>query len=95
MVEMCRIILRCAHTLERAFTALSRNAPLTEDCIEINRLEQSADDLGRDAVANLFTNERDCITLIKLKEIYDLLEETVDHCEDVADALQNIVVKNS
>lgn len=95
MVEMCRIILRCAHTLERAFTALSRNAPLTEECIEINRLEQSADDMGRDAVANLFMNEKDCITLIKLKEIYDLLEATVDHCEDVADALQNIIVKNS
>src|SRR5919199_1318421 len=38
MVELCRIILRCVRTLERAFTALSRNAPLTEDCIEVNRL---------------------------------------------------------
>jgi len=32
---------------------------------------------------------------MKLKEIYDLLEQTVDHCEDVADALQNVVVKNT
>ena len=61
----------------------------------MNRLEQLADDLGREAVTELFSSERDCILLIKLKEIYDLLEQTVDHCEDVADALQNVMVKNS
>lgn len=95
MVELCRIILRCGRTLDRAFTALSRNASLTEDCIEVNRLEQTADEVGREAVSLLFSTERDCIRLIKLKEIYDLLESTVDHCEDVADALQNVIVKNS
>ena len=95
MVELSRIILRSVRTLERAFTALSRNASLTEACIEVNRLEQQADDLGREAVTELFSSEKDCIQLIKLKEIYDLLEQTVDHCEDVADALQNVMVKNS
>lgn len=95
VVELCRIILRCVRTLERAFTALSRNASLTEDCIEVNRLEQSADDIGREAVSNLFSSEKDVIRLIKLKEIYDFLESTVDYCEDVADALQNVTVKNS
>jgi predicted phosphate transport protein (TIGR00153 family) len=95
MVELSRIILRSVRTLERAFTALSRNASLTEACIEVNRLEQVADDLGREAVTLLFSSEKDCIQLIKLKEIYEVLEETVDHCEDVADALQNVMVKNS
>jgi uncharacterized protein len=95
MAELCRIILKSVRTLERAFTALSRNAPLTEHCIEVNRLEQTADDLGRDAVSNLFMMETDCILLMKLKEIYDILEQTVDNCEDVANALQNVVVKNS
>ena len=41
------------------------------------------------------TSEKDPITLIKLKEIYDFLEDTIDRCEDVADVLQNVVVKNS
>jgi len=95
MLELSRIILRSVRTLERAFTALSRNAPLTEAVIEVNRLEQIADDLGREAVTQLFSWEKDCIRLMKLKEIYDLLEATVDHCEDVADALQNVMVKNS
>ena len=95
MIELSRIILRSVRTLERAFTALSRNGSLNEPCIEVNRLEQIADDLGRQAVTALFSTEKDCIQLIKLKEIYDLLEQTIDHCEDVADALQNVMVKNS
>jgi len=66
-----------------------------EHCIEINRLENEADRIGRSAVAELFDKEKDPIRLIKLKEVYDFFEATVDSCEDVADVLQNVVVKNS
>ena len=64
-------------------------------CIEINRLENEADRIGRSAVADLFNKEKDPIQVIKLKEVFDYLEATVDSCEDVADVLQNVVVKNS
>ena len=57
--------------------------------------EEAADQLVRTAVAGLFQDEKDPIRLIKLKEIYEFLEQTTDYCEDVADALQNVVVKNS
>jgi hypothetical protein len=66
-----------------------------EQCIEINRLENEADRIGRAAVVELFDKEKDPITLIKLKEVYEFFEETIDSCEDVADVLQNVVVKNS
>ena len=66
-----------------------------EHCIEINRLENEADGIGRSAVADLFDKETDPITLIKLKEVYEFFEATIDCCEDVADVLQNVVVKNS
>ena len=46
-------------------------------------------------MADLFDKEKDPITLIKLKEIYEFFEATIDSCEDVADVLQNVVVKNS
>ena len=46
-------------------------------------------------VSDLFDKEKDPIALIKLKEIYEFLEDTTDSCEDVADVLQNVVVKNS
>ena len=78
-----------------AFEALEKNGPIMQHCIEINRLENEADLIGRSAVVDLFDKETDPITLIKLKEVYDFLESTVDCCEDVADVLQNVVVKNS
>jgi predicted phosphate transport protein (TIGR00153 family) len=95
VLELCKIVQSCGSSLQKAFDALSKSEPLIEHCIEINRLEEAADQLGRAAVADLFQNERDPIRIMKLKEIYDFLEETTDACEDVADALQNVQVKNS
>ncbi len=95
VVELSRIVRSCGETLRLAFVALSKDKPLTEHCIEINRLEEVADQLVRSAVSDLFQNEKDPIQLMKLKEIYEFLETTTDACEDVADALQNVVVKNS
>jgi uncharacterized protein Yka (UPF0111/DUF47 family) len=68
---------------------------LLDHCIEINRLEEEADILVRRSIAELFDTEKDAIKIVKLKEIYDFLELTTDNCEDVADALQNVEVKNS
>ncbi|MBL8217627.1 MAG: DUF47 family protein [Bryobacterales bacterium] len=93
--QICAIILSCSKSFELAFEALSRDKEMLEHCIETNRLEDNADQITRTAVAELFDNEKDPIRLIKLKEIYELLEITTDYCEDVADALQNVVVKNS
>jgi predicted phosphate transport protein (TIGR00153 family) len=95
IVELCRIVRSCALALQRAFEALATNRPLTEHCIEINRLEEVADQLVRSAVSDLFQNEKDPIQILKLKEVYEFLEQTTDACEDVADALQNVTVKNS
>jgi predicted phosphate transport protein (TIGR00153 family) len=95
VLELCRIIQSCGQTLEKAFDALSKGRPLNDYCVEINRLEEAADQLGRSALRNLFASETDAIRLMKLKEIYDFLELTADSCEDVADALQGVHVKNS
>lgn len=95
MVRLAEIVSNCAKTLQTAFEALEKDAPLTAHAIEINRLENEADLIGRGAVADLFNKEKDPIRLIKLKEVYDFFEETIDSCEDVADLLQNVVIKNS
>lgn len=95
VVQLCRIVRDCAESLQKAFGALAKNARLIDHCIEINRLEEVADQLVRSAVSDLFLNEKDPILILKLKEIYEFLELTTDACEDVADALQNVVVKNS
>jgi predicted phosphate transport protein (TIGR00153 family) len=95
MVTLAEIVATCCKALMSAFEALEKSGPIMEHCIEINRLENEADRIGRSAVADLFDKETDPITLIKLKEVYEFFETTVDYCEDVADLLQNVVVKNS
>ncbi len=95
MVTLAEMVARCAEAMARAFEALEKDGPIMEHAIEINRLENEADGIGRAAVADLFDQEKDPITLIKLKEVYEFFEATIDNCEDVADLLQNIVVKNS
>jgi uncharacterized protein len=74
---------------------MDKSRQIVEHCIEINRLEDQVDKIVRQAIVDVFDNETDAIRIIKLKEIYDILEWTVDSCEDVSDVLQNVVVKNS
>jgi predicted phosphate transport protein (TIGR00153 family) len=95
MIRLSEIVATCSKSLTAAFQALERGGPIMEHCIEINRLENEADGIGRAAVVDLFDNEKDPIMLIKLKEVYEFFEATIDSCEDVADVLQNVVVKNS
>ncbi|HSP66515.1 MAG TPA: DUF47 family protein [Bryobacteraceae bacterium] len=95
VLELCRLVQSCGLSLRKAFEALAKDQPFIDHCIEVNRLEEAADQLVRAAVADLFHNEKDPIRIIKLKEIYEFLEQTTDYCEDVADALQNVQVKNS
>lgn len=95
VAELASIIYSCCQTLQRAIAKLKSSENTLDDCIEINRLENQADDLVRQLVMRLFEEETDAIVLIKHKEIYEVLEATTDRCEDVADVLQTIVVKNS
>jgi uncharacterized protein len=95
MVELAGIVNACAASAKKAFDALAQKEPFLEHCIEINRLENEADLISRSAVADLFHKQKDPITLIKLKEVYEFFENTIDRFEDVADVLQNVAVKNS
>ena len=95
MIKLSEIVSSCAKALRAAFEALENSGPVLDHCIEINRLENEADLIGRASVVDLFDKEKDPITLIKLKEVYEFFEATIDSCEDVADVLQNVVVKNS
>lgn len=94
IVEIANRIEGCGFALVKAFEALNADKPLMEYCIEINRLEGEVDEIERRAVADLFDTETNAIRVMKLREIYDVMEQTTDACEDVADLLQNITVKN-
>jgi uncharacterized protein len=67
---------------------------ILEECVEINRLENEADDIHHAATAELFHNCYDACFIIKWREIYQHLESATDRGEDVADILEGVVLKN-
>lgn len=94
--ELAFIIVRCCHTLSTALNHLGkRHDDIFEQCVELNSLENEADKVCREAISRLFDEERDPIQLIKWKEIYEILERTTDKCEDAANILESVVVKNA
>ena len=68
---------------------------LSQKIIEVNRLENVGDDIYRGAIASLFVNGMAAIDVIKWKEIYEFLENTLDACEDVANIVEGVVMKNA
>jgi hypothetical protein len=64
-------------------------------CREVHRLEHEADVLHHNAITRLFDEEKDPIQILKMKEIYENLEEATDCCEDVVDVIESVILKNS
>jgi predicted phosphate transport protein (TIGR00153 family) len=69
------------------------HADVTECCVQVNSLENEADRITRDAISGLFEGGQDPIAVIKWKEIYENIEEGTDRCEDVANILERIALK--
>ena len=92
------ILVKSAKEVEKAVFQLRRlkdGDSLMKNCVEINRLENEGDFVGRTAVAKLFEGEPNPLEVIKWNEIYDTLENAIDRCEDVANVLEGIVLKNA
>jgi uncharacterized protein len=95
---LARIIQECCLHLEHAVRAcrtLRHPKAIQDHLKEITRLENEADTLYRDTETALFANPPDILTLIKLRELYGWLEETVDACKDAAHVISEIVIKGS
>ena len=94
--ELAFIILKSCKTIDRAVRLLGgKDDDIIECCVEVNALENEADRVCREAVSRLFDEEKDPIQLIKWKEIYETLEKATDKCEDAANILESVVVKNA
>ncbi|MGP8167808.1 MAG: DUF47 domain-containing protein [Methanoregula sp.] len=97
MVELSKLIHLSAVEIEGAVKGIrSIKDPryIEERCIEVNRLENLADDVLAHAVTDLFKTS-DAIAIIKLKDIYENLETATDYCEDVANVLSDIAIRHS
>ncbi|AJY74331.1 DUF47 domain-containing protein [Paenibacillus beijingensis] len=91
------ILVRSSQQIKKAIYLLTEKKLLAirEPNIAINELENQADDILRVSIKTLFANVTDPIEIIKRKEMYEMLEKTTDYCEDVADTLESIIMRNS
>jgi len=93
--ELARVISAQTDELRKGVEALEgKHGAILDHAVEINRLENEADRIHQRAVGQLYDEERDAIVVMKWKEILDVLEEATDACEDVANLLENVVVKH-
>ncbi len=96
MVALGQILLRASEKVRDAVNMLSdmKNADrILRTCEEISAIEGEADHVMRAGMHRLFAEESDARTLIRSKQLYDLFEEAVDSCEDVADVIHGVVLE--
>jgi predicted phosphate transport protein (TIGR00153 family) len=92
--DQAQVILRSAEKLDDAVGRLEGFKDASRQLHELRDLEDEGDRLNRGAIAELFSSERDPLVVIRWKDIHEQLEEAVDACENAADVLEAILVKN-
>ena len=93
-VEIAKLLASATVEIADVFALLEHQQGVGEHTRTINQLEKRADALYRDALRRLFKEEKDPIEVIKWMSIYEELENSIDRCKDVAEALEAVVVKN-
>jgi len=94
-IEMANLICQATEQIQKAVDSLENLKQIHIFVVEINRLENMADNISREMIARLFNEEKDVRELIRWKDIYEKLERCADRCEDVANVIEDIVVKNA
>lgn len=98
IVRLSELILLSAEQVNAAVIALRDKKHIVrikENLVKINSIENEADDVFDTEIAKLFETEKDAIELIKMKDILSSLETATDKCEDAANVIESIVVKNA
>lgn len=91
-------IMQCIRELDVLFRHLKEiktNSVVREQIIEVNRIENEGDIVYRRALSKLFKHEKDPIEIIKWKQLFELLEDSLDSCENVANIVEGLVMKHA
>lgn len=97
-VVMSDLIVKCMEALKMLFHELKnakKGQGLRDYIIEVNRIEGEGDVIFREAIERLFTEEPNALEVMKWKEIFEFLGSSLDACENVANTLEGVVVKNA
>jgi predicted phosphate transport protein (TIGR00153 family) len=95
-IELTEILVRSCEALTKAVALLptmSKAPEILSLCVEVNRLENEADQVYRRAIAELFTAGNDPLMVMKWRDIFDGLESATDRCEDVANIVEGVVLE--
>lgn len=98
VIEFSELISKCCASLKIAlqeFSNFKKSSTLNKKIIEVNQLEEVGDSLYYETVRKLYVNSKDPVELLVWTEIYDRLEKCCDACEEAADVIESIVMKNS
>jgi predicted phosphate transport protein (TIGR00153 family) len=93
--RLSQVLVRAARALELATTNIKDMKTVIGRGREVKLLEEEGDAIYHEAVGELFSGGHDAIEVMKWKEVYDTLERAIDKCEDVANVLEGIALKNS
>lgn len=95
IIKLADIIYSAVTELTKSIMDLRKLKDMREHYVKIHSLENEADDVYHEALSELFHFYKNSIDIIKYKEIYELLEEITDKCEDVTHVIESIVVKHA
>jgi uncharacterized protein len=93
--NLAKVIQTLSIEMNSAVMMLSNPKDLNQHIVEIHRLENVADDIYFRAIGELFQNGTDALAIIKMKELYEILENATDRCESVANIIESIVLKHN
>ena len=93
-VEQCRLLVAATEHLSNALKELKHLRRVEQHLVKVKGLEDEGDRIVRKAIAGLFEDQADPLTIIRWKDIFEALEDAIDACETAADLVGNIVVKN-
>lgn len=96
--DIAKVIIRATRAVREAvgeMQNIKNPQKIQELCVEINQEENAGDTLYRKAIAQLFQEAKDPINVIKWRDIYDSLENSVDACEDLANIIESIILEHS
>lgn len=93
--ELARIIHELSKEITSAVDLLKDAKGMSRHLLEIQRLENDADEVYFKAIGDLFKDAIDPVSVIKFKELYEILENATDRCESVANIIESIVLKHN
>ena len=97
MLRFVEAIKMCSHEIENSINLLiNKKLPqIRQHAIKIKDYESQCDGIQRQSIKHLFSVEKDPIRIIQYKEIYENLEDIADYCQNVANTLETIIMKNA